>query len=220
LLAVSNYTSACITEIAFVGGLDSTTILTAATDGHLALWTAPEEILFENRLLNPPEPCKMNCIGIQPIHQNSVKDMSTWSFSQKTTLVLTSGDDNSLGVALIRTDMSSGALVISALIVPRAHAAAINAARLYSIQPVGGGDSLSWVARAATAGNDQTLKLWDIEINLVETRVEGVSVKRVAKQYSVVADISSMSVFPVDGDREQRRLLLCGVGMEVWEIAC
>jgi hypothetical protein len=109
---------------------------------------------------------------------------------------------------------------MSTLAIPRAHAAAINAAKFISVLPVEGSNSTVWVARTATASNDQQVKLWDIEIDITKAGVEGVSVRRVAKRFSAVADISSMSVFPVeDHEGTEKRVLICGVGTEIWRVS-
>lgn len=44
--------------------------------------------------------------------------------------------------------------------------------------------------------------------------------KKVANGYTSVADVSSMALYPGDVDSKQlvRRVLICGVGMEIWTV--
>ena len=68
-----------------------------------------------------------------------------------------------------------------------------------------------------TASNDQTLKSWHITIDLEKDGVKGVDIARGQSVSSSIADISSMDVFA--GEDGEKRVVLAGIGMEVWKIS-
>jgi WD40 repeat protein len=209
LLATTQYTSACITQISFLESKEGVILMTGATDGHLILWTVSNEGSIS----------QIACTGIQNVHQNSIKSLSTMSLIDGTSLVLTSGDDNALGLTLVCMGGQSDIPLISTLIVPRAHAAAINTARFLWIRPVAD-NRAKYGARIVSASNDQRVKIWDVEIDLTRPGVDGVDVRRKSNQFSAVADISSMGIYPVaKGEESAHRILISGVGMEIWKVA-
>lgn len=67
----------------------------------------------------------------------------------------------------------------------------------------------------ATASNDQRVKLWELRVDLSIPGVEGLSVKKRGNKHTSVSDISSMDVFIEDGEA---KLVICGVGMELWNL--
>jgi WD40 repeat protein len=181
--------------------------VTGATDGHLALWT----ISGEGPL------CQITCAGIHSVHQNSIKSLSTRSLVDGTSLIVTSGDDNALGLTLVSMGNQPTVPLTSILVIPRAHAAAINTAKLLWVRRVHGVES-KFEARIASASNDQRVKIWEVEIDLTKPGVTGVDVRKKSNQSSAVADISSMGIFPPAEDEENGRILISGVGMEVWKV--
>lgn len=80
-----------------------------------------------------------------------------------------------------------------------------------------------------TAGNDQWVRVWEVRVyareGKEEKREEGkaVHVRRVGRTRTNVADVSSMCVLggEGEGDGDEARVVVCGVGMEVvrveWE---
>jgi hypothetical protein len=187
----------------------ATMLMTAATDGHLVFWV-------NSQAIDGHDSQEMTCVKTQALHQSSIKSLSTCKLNDGTTLIVTGGDDNGLGLALISFENLKD-LDCSTLIIPRTHAAAVTAANILTCQQ-NNVENPCFHIQVATASNDQRVKLWDLDINLGKKGVEGLEVKRVANRYTAVADVSSMALFPAEDGSEQAgtRILICGVGMEVW----
>lgn len=183
--------------------------MTAATDGHLAFWK--ESLTSDN-----DSPKELTCLATRALHQSAIKSLSSCTLNNYTTLVVTGGDDNGLGVSLIAvTELNE--VQCNRLIIPRAHAAAVTATDILSCIP-SNANSLCFQLLVATASNDQRIKLWRIDIDLTKEGAEGVDVKKIDNGYTSVADVSSMALYPDDVDPKQpaTRILVCGVGMEIW----
>jgi WD40 repeat protein len=164
------YQDNCLTQI---NDCAESGVLTASTDGHLALWPVPGERYWLPTFCESPAREKR---GLEPhrhrIHQNSIKVMFTVSLpsksGQKDQIVITGGDDNALGLTLMRTRTSGGDATPSrpitsfqTLLIPKAHAAAITAMCLCTLS-----FSLSqeFRIRFLSTGNDQHVKLWSVSV--------------------------------------------------------
>ena len=164
------YQDNCLTQI---NDCAESGILTASTDGHLALWSIPGERYWPPAFCESPAGGKG---GLEPhrhrVHQNSVKVMFTVNLpsksGQKDQIVITGGDDNALGLTLMRTHTSGGDATPSrpitsfqTLLIPKAHAAAITAMCLCTLS-----FSLSqeFHIRFLSTGNDQRVKLWSVSV--------------------------------------------------------
>lgn len=112
------------------------------------------------------------------------------------------------------------------VLLPRAHASAVTACALFTH-----GEDIY----VLTAGNDEWVRLWRVSINSPSSsssspspsnqgQVQGedgvefadadaVSVTRLTRLKTSVADVSSMAI--LHADEEAARVLVCGVGMEV-----
>jgi hypothetical protein len=184
--------------------------MTGATDGHLAVWTTLRD---ETR-------CQIECMRTQKVHQNSIKSISTRYLTNGTSLVLTSGDDNALGLTLVTVVHYAPRPFVSSLIIPDAHAAAIASAKILWLCQIQGTES-KFEGRILSAGNDQRIKIWDFVVDLSKAGVNGVEVRKRANRYSAVADVSDVGIFPARNDeKEKSKILISGVGMEVWNIGC
>ncbi|TLD18769.1 WD40 repeat-like protein [Venturia nashicola] len=213
LFAIGRYTSACPTQVSYLGEGERTIIMTAATDGHLTFWKESWTNDCDNDM-----PKELACLSTQSLHQSAIKSLSSCSLLNDTTLIVTGGDDNGLGISLIAIT-ESNEVQCERLIIPRAHAAAVTATDILACAP-SETDPSRFRTLVATASNDQRIKLWRIDIDLGKEGVEGVDVKRVANGYTSVADVSSMALYPDDIGAEQltTRILMCGVGMELWNV--
>lgn len=184
--------------------------MTAATDGHLAIWQ-------ESQLADNSGAKLLKCLKTQALHQNSIKTLSSCSLQASTTFVVTGGDDNAFGLSLISVN-ESDEVRSDSLLIPRAHAAAVTASHILICNP-SDISPLCFQVLVATASNDQRLKLWGIEIDLRKDGVEGVNVKRVANKYTAIADVSSMALYPdTEAKQDAMKILVCGVGMEIWNV--
>jgi WD40 repeat protein len=184
--------------------------MTAATDGYLAFWQ-------DSRYSDIEGPQQLICLTTQSLHQSSIKSLSSCSLNDNKSLVVTGGDDNGIGLALV-TCNGLGEVQCNSLIIPRAHAAAVTATAILTCRRSRTSPSCFRV-QIATASNDQRIKLWAINIELGKNGVEGMEVKRTASKYTAVADVSSMALYPHGNESEPAsvKILICGVGMEVWE---
>lgn len=253
LLVAGNYLSSCLTQCACLAHNGSfLEFLTAGTDGHVALWdlSIPPATLYPNKPTtqpNSPPDSAAPDVGIlkwhtrHKIHQNTIKSLTQTRLNKSTHMVVTGGDDNALGITLLRLRADTHGSRAATLLIPRAHAAAITGVALFKVcdrdMDRDGGNSSqvdnessdennaetetgrargSCTYRVLTASNDQRIKLSEISIDLKKRGVEGVRVKRLADEYSAIADVSDMDLLWEES--VGWRVVVCGVGMEVWRI--
>jgi hypothetical protein len=218
LIATTRYTTASLSAAGFLGASHvifeevhppSWPLVTGATDGSLQYWTLTDR----NR--------ELTSLGRQSVHQNCIKCMHTVTLSHALKLIFSGGDDNALGITLLAQDEDTDALSSSSLIIPRAHAASINAIttvrRNWELEK-NGKVSLNIVS----ASNDQMIIMWHVTIDTRKVGVKGVDVRREGRLYSAVADISSLEVMMLTSMNPhktwKRQLIVCGVGTEIWHV--
>lgn len=191
-----DYLTACLTDVRYLHhsqGQPSKRVklLTTAMDGHVAIWQCPEEDKTPTWLHR------------RKVHQNAILDSTTNVLSDGSTLLLTAGDDNGLGLSRVDAENE-----ISTLLIPRAHAAAVTALCLYKYGP-----DCFYVL---SAGIDQRVKLWDVRVDVALPGVEGLQVRKIQNVFTSVADVSSMALLQL-GDGSTG-VLVCGVGMDIWRL--
>jgi len=211
-LAKGLYFTSCLTQCIF---LSETRILTAGTDGHAVIWHLP----------STTDPA----VGLTwqhpaRIHQNSSKVMIFHPVSPETTLIVSCGDDGSLGLILARsTPMHAStkpatSYAFPPMLVNRAHASAVTS-----------GVIVTYGSRIflLTSGNDEWLRLWEIvlqerglEVTIAnaEEPEDALQIQRLSKVKTNVADVSSMAVLDRNDQMGLARILICGVGMEVMRV--
>lgn len=228
LLFQAQYTTSCLTIIESVPRHNSPCMVTGATDGRLAIWredTDGDRYHEPRKQETVQDLALTRCVGL---HQNSIKTVSLVQLSPTATIALTGGDDNAIGITIIRYGASETEHAINSILIPRAHAASVTSSALF-LRPISAGSNQNverrretFELRAVTSGNDQRVKTWAIGVDLSAPGVEGVDVRRVGSTPTAVADVSSIAVFPKMGqeregdENKERRLLICGVGLEVW----
>jgi WD40 repeat protein len=211
-LAKGVYSTSCLTQCVFLSPI---TILTAGTDGHTVLWPL-ETSLQEQDAPLPSSTQPLTWSQAFYIHQSSSKTLTTHIIDAKT-LIVSGGDDGSLTFCI--TDTYSPVVNFTPpIILTRAHASAVTACAILTYR------SHTFVL---TSGNDQWVRLWEVVLHLdtitqpiteAETRnaIDGdpLSIQRVGKIKTNVADVSSMAVL---GQNEEgvAKVLICGVGMEI-----
>lgn len=212
--------------------------MTAATDGHIALWPmgelvksakpVPEDVaaardspwLTENHVLDTT----MQWQSRHRLHQNTIQSLCCRRLSATCVLVVTGGDDSALCLTIVRA-ITGTTTTTTTLAIPSAHAAAISACAILPDLPSSlprtdcgtlGSTAVS-VVRVVTAGKDQRVKMWDVSVDLSRDGVEGLEVEKVTEVHTHVADVSCMAVLERDGEGPEGRdrILLCGIGMEV-----
>jgi WD40 repeat protein len=197
-------------------------ILTAGTDGHIVLW--PLDISVQQQPFDsPPTTQSLTWKEAFSIHQSSSKTLTMQSLKAETTLIASGGDDGSLAF-YISTARAPFASVFPPMILTRAHASAVTACA-----------TLSHHSRifVLTSGNDQWVRLWEVVLRADVTTQRTIdrdtrnasdgdplSIKRIGRIKTNVADVSSMAVLGQD-EKGVAKVLICGVGMEVicvdWE---
>jgi len=204
LKASGRYTGACLTQIRWLA--HDSQVLTAATDGHIALWTRegePSESLVPTLVV--------------ALHQNSIKCLHLQPFGKEEPIsnyiVVTGGDDNALGAIHVSKDPAGNGLykVVSQRVVTDAHAASINGVTRWNLGHLGHANGqLEFFVTSAS--NDQRIKTWRISM---AGGGHGLSVALLQDLYSGVADVGDIEVLASDNAKE--RLIVAGVGMEIWE---
>ncbi|KAI7348911.1 hypothetical protein D0862_06997 [Hortaea werneckii] len=188
LIASGDYLTACLTEVFTSAGQR----ITAATDGHLALWyTSPsgDALTWRSR---------------HGVHQNAILDVATHELQDGSSLIFTAGDDNAIGISRI-DELGS----IKSLIIPRAHAAAVTGLAIIPEM----NNTLSMISVSI----DQRLKLWEVSIDATSHGADSIDVKLKRNVSTSVADVSSIEVCKLVD--ESNAVILAGVGMDVWRIS-
>ena len=238
------YKTNCLTQISILGRdvhnstphASSRPFITASTDGHVTSWSAVEASTA------PDQSNTFANISFR-IHQNSIKALSVIELTAGFHLLVTGGDDNALGLSLMRTTEMSGVGVgatpkagVETLLIPAAHAASITAVCILEM----GRSASTVIAAVFSTGNDQRVKFWQVTVaadrpsnygRIGGEAMEVIQVKRLGASWTSVADASAMAVLPDnDGPGDQfmeheadsvkhvrrgARLLVVGVGMEV-----
>lgn len=206
LLAKGMYTGACPTKARhlIVPDTEEIHILTGYTDGHLAIWRTAAGAVGEKEAELVREPIK--------VHQSSVKALDLVTVSGETTdmrwLVATGGDDNALGFLDLSYDPVEGSYTVQGRYrVKSAHAAAVTG--LCAV-----GDGKEGQVEVVTVSNDQRVKLWK------GGRAKGgdeFKVELLDNKYSSVADAGDVE--EIVDEEGRKKVMVGGVGIEVWDLA-
>ncbi|KAL4960193.1 tRNA (34-2'-O)-methyltransferase regulator RTT10 [Aspergillus stella-maris] len=230
LLASGTYTSNCLTQVRFLQTASSICLITTSTDGHFTLWdiTSALEPIYNfspSLSLKAPLPSTgiaeetIACESRHAIHSNSIKSIDLVKLSEKTTLLLSGGDDNSVTLSLLYLNSTlSSEERTSTISIPDAHTASVNGVKI--IEQSISLDTNKATFSFASSGNDHRVKLWTVEIDLsIDARptLDNVQVSNTLDRYSPVADISCLEVVR-DGESGEIKLLVCGVGMELFTV--
>lgn len=237
LLGRSAYTGACLTQIRHLGDIY---VLTAATDGHLAIYA----ITGQDADISGDESTAAST-DVKPIvtklHQNTIKSLDvqqiTSAAGSSECIVVTGGDDNALGFMHVELSSSptgdSDVAIKSKSIVRSAHAAAITGVALASLDEKNKEGNVLVV----TSSNDQRIRIW----RLGGWQQKQPRAQLLDERYSSVADAGNLEVFEDidqvqgeddsecrDGDkrgerakedqRRKRKVVVVGVGIEIWEL--
>ncbi|KAK3300868.1 WD40-repeat-containing domain protein [Chaetomium fimeti] len=206
LLAVGRYTGACPTQVRYLkvdgsgGGAGEVHVLTAFTDGHVAVWRTTTTTT--TTVAGDGAVGLFEMVLVVRVHQSSVKSLDLAAEGPGRWLVATGGDDNALGFLDLAWDAGKGGyVVVGRYRVKDAHAAAVTG---LSVVKTGAG-----VTEVATASNDQRVKLWRAE----RSATKGMRVTMLDNRYSSVADAGDLELIAPG------KLMVGGVGVEVWDVS-
>lgn len=176
----------------------------------------------------------ITCEGRYQIHSNSVKGMELVSLSDTATVIMAGGDDNSVSVSLLRSSPPNAGTDthVATILIPDAHTAAVTSVKVLRQQKILDGTSSvpSTEITLVSSGNDHRVKIWSIIVDETKPGTDSISAKFLFDKYSAVADISSLALVPsrghdVSADSNasdpqsiQAQLMVCGVGMELFDI--
>ena len=235
LLHSETYRTNCLTHCSFFTIRSKTYLATASTDGHVAFWDIPSALL--NKPVASEGPSKIQYVRSHRLHQSSIKAFHVTQVGEDEVLLVSGGDDNAIAFTRVQHDpkpFNQGdeacALQCSALIVPRAHAAAINA--VVDVSPrksqgcsndpqskagiVGTGEEPLRFC-FATTGNDQVVKSWGVALKASESGTEGLDVRKGSACPSEVADASCMDALKDEG-RDSFSVFVAGMGVEMLRV--
>lgn len=204
LLSTGHYTGACLTQLRHLSiGEDAIHVLTAATDGYIAIWTSRRKHEGAEKL----DFDEFGLTAITKLHQSTIKSLDICieeSTSGSRWLVVTGGDDNILGFLDLEGINALGEVrILGKYRIKSAHAAAVTGLSILRAK--------AGVMDVATASNDQRVKVWRAARNGHSGR-HVMRVAMVENRYSSVADAGDLEVIAPG------RLMVGGVGMEVWDV--
>lgn len=229
LLTGGTYTTCCLTQVKCVHLGSESFLLTAGTDGHLAIWPIRQALAKAGitgkggfRCTTHPS-VESTATQIQwtthyRIHQSSIKCLALIPFSPTELIIATGGDDNAIAFTRVTSlpELPSP-LICSALLIPQAHASTVTGIQWLGSTTSTYSQKKSASFRLASVSNDQRLKTWAVSIDLSQPGVEGLKVKKEANVYSAIADASCMEVIPGEGE-EAGGVVIAGIGTETWRI--
>ncbi|KAJ4408909.1 WD repeat-containing protein 6 [Gnomoniopsis sp. IMI 355080] len=205
LLAEGRYTGACLMQIRHLRVAEAgeeVQVLTAATDGNIALWNM-------SMVNDKATKAVYELVEVVGLHQSGIKSLDVRSTSQDGYIVVTGGDDNALGhMLLVWSSARSCYMVGSRSLANGAHAAAVTGLCITGVDVPP--DQSGRIVRVCTASNDQRVKSWRIVLGR-ESRAT--RVKLVQDRYSAIADCGDLETL-----KGGRYAVVVGVGMEFWDL--
>ncbi|KAJ5094836.1 hypothetical protein N7456_010697 [Penicillium angulare] len=237
LIAKGRYMTNCLTECHLLVHGSRVTLITAATDGYMTLWdltntlrpfyTIESNVLKSKPSLTSSQPPvdDISCEDRYRIHSNSVKALEKVPITPELTMILSGGDDNSLSISLLQHPLTSATgsdTTVSTTSIPDAHAASITAVKVLKeprlVHDVN--DKENMQIMMASSGNDHRVKIWMINLDPSAPDANKIQIRFIKDQYSAVADVSSLGLVSTTEDltgETKAQLLVCGVGMEMFE---
>ncbi|KFY39231.1 hypothetical protein V495_06069 [Pseudogymnoascus sp. VKM F-4514 (FW-929)] len=149
------YTSSCITQIKLlISPEGESKILTASTDGHLALWSMFDD--SEADVDDDDEVVEFSVTKRIKVHQSAILSLDTLPIGPDGFLIATGGDDNAVSLTYLGTDKFTLRLTV-----PSAHAAAVSG--LSFIAHSHDSEDKTGIFRFCTVGGDQKVKNWEFK---------------------------------------------------------
>jgi WD40 repeat protein len=209
------YTSSCITQIKLlISPEGESKILTASTDGHLALWSMGDD--SEVDVEDDDEVVKFSMTKRIKVHQSAILSLDTLPIGPDGFLVATGGDDNAVSLTYLSTDEFTLRLTV-----PSAHAAAVSG--LSFIGHSHDSEDKTGIFRFCTVGGDQKVKNWEFKA-VVELEQGEFKVRELIWQEAGVGDKTTTNVPDAaglagfGGHCGHTHCLVYGNGMEVFDV--
>ncbi|ELR03099.1 hypothetical protein VC83_03447 [Pseudogymnoascus destructans] len=209
------YTSSCITQIKLMVSADSGShILTASTDGHLALWTLGED--GEDNDDDEGEVATFSVTKRIKVHQSAILSFDTLTIGPDGFIIATGGDDNAVSLAYLNGDEFSLRLTV-----PSAHAAAVSG--LGFVAHSHDSPTQTGIFRFCTVGGDQKVKSWEFKA-VAEQEQGAFKLGELVWQEAGVGDMTTTTNVPdaagvaiFVGHCSHVHCLVYGNGMEVFD---
>ncbi|KAJ5266469.1 hypothetical protein N7478_009277 [Penicillium angulare] len=237
LIAKGRYMTNCLTEGHLLVHASCVTLMTAATDGYMTLWdltttlrpfyTIDSNLLKSKPSLSSSQPPveDISCEDRYRIHSNSVKALEKAPITPTLTMIVSGGDDNSLSISLLKHSLASATgtdTAVSTTSIPDAHAASITAVKILKEPRLFHDDNGMETVQImmASSGNDHRVKIWMISLDPSTHDAKSIQIRFIKDQYSAVADVSSLGLVSETENftgETKAQLLVCGVGMEMFE---
>mgnify|MGYP001597247318 CR=1 FL=1 len=208
------YTSSCITQIkVLITPEGESKILTASTDGHLALW-----ILGGDSKDDDGEDDEVTNFSMEKrikVHQSAILSLDNLPIGPIGFLIATGGDDNAVSLSYLSTDEFE-----LRLSVPSAHAAAVSG--LSFVAHSHDSTDQTGIFRICTVGGDQKVKSWEFKA-IVELERGAFKVSELMWQEGGVGDKTTTNVpdaaglASFGGHCGHTHCLVYGNGMEVFD---
>jgi hypothetical protein len=236
-LATISYTGSSLTHVSHIFDQHGQLcLLTAAGDGCLAVWSTELELMPDvaqkietvREFETPVEWTvkklpSMKLLQIYKVHQSAIKFCHVLPFKelciQPSYLIVSAGDDNGIGITFIQFPKPNTKVdaQIETLLIPNAHTGSVVSIQAFwEIDYKDKSQSAKFPIRIISLGADQRVKLWSIELELINDKPQW-KVKRLSDQYSAVADPGCLKVFNAVDDNYKVLGTIVGVGLEHWD---
>ncbi|KAI1264797.1 WD40 repeat-like protein [Xylariaceae sp. FL1019] len=190
LLGRREYTGACLTQLKHLGDTNNG----GGVPDVLAAATDGHLAVFTDKR---PEGI------VAKLHQSTIKSLDMRRLLDGSYLIVTGGDDNAIGIAWLDAQYR----VQRKFIVRSAHGAAVTGIGIVRLEN-GDRDVV-----LVSSSNDQRVKTW--RLRDWRSEEDGMRVELLDDAYSGVADAGDLAVW---AEGERGRVLVAGVGFEVWDI--
>ncbi|KAF9433589.1 WD repeat-containing protein 6 [Entomortierella beljakovae] len=225
----ASYHNKCILQVSHVRVGDGVLMLTAATDGQIAIWDvtkALDEFLIKydaemNKTVKPHSPSYgknrqkvqreyaqrlVGPLAKVTVHMSGVNSLFISNFDQEGIIAVTGGDDNALAAIKIEASWDSSSRTIkvqSAKAIARdnyAHGSAIQAVAMINASEI------------VTTSQDQMLSLWHLN-----KEGDDISLVKVESQFVHVPDPSTMDILTSE-DKTKYSVAIAGIGVQIFEV--
>lgn len=212
--STGSYLTCSLTKVVSVPSGQSRWYMSTGTDGHCAMFPPGKQA-------NDTTTITLGWSQRYKLHQSAVQcaDMVAWNNTAADEgdcrVLVSGGDDNSLSISRMQSPLGSegqiGRWDMQTVTIPRAHAAAVTAVCVVAQDRRQG---KVWVV---SAGLDQRLKLWMIEIDKHGAGAEAIGVAKLCNVHTAVADVTGICSWT---HRRNGHLvvMVCGVGWEAWRV--